>query len=254
MNKKTWVIFLTSGTLIIAALAGYLLFSSRETERKLRLAAETELSRKVAEVAEKQSQIRTLIQQKSDLEEQFNTKVAILESTVRDYDENSKALSARMESVIRESDAMKRDFQDKDKKIDELSRKVHSLEADKASLLETLNKSAAAATVKTDAPADGDTQSGEPGDPVKLGKIIVQKTSGHAARVDYIDKLNGFIVITAGSKDGIKKESVVNIVRGNKLIGKAVVQKVRAETSAAVIISEWTKEDIKIGDQVGRFS
>jgi len=263
LNKRTWVIFLVSAALVITALATYLLFTSREAEHKLRLAKEAELSIKTAEVTEKQAQVQTLIQQKSDLEEQFTTKIATLESSLKDYDENSRAINAKMESVLRENEAIKRELADKDAKIGELTRKIRSLEADKTSLLETLNKSTAAAAAKTTAAADAQSAGSgltydyvdpEALDSVKLGKIVVQKTSGRAARVDYIDKLYGFIVINAGANDGMKKDAVVNIIRGNKLIGKAVVQKIRAEVSAAVIISEWTREEVKIGDQVSRFS
>jgi hypothetical protein len=170
--------------------------------------------------------------------------------------------------VLRENESLKRDLEDKDRKIADLSRKVRSLEADKTSLLETVNKGGAklaAEGAAAAAPADAAASHEQPGlvydyvnpetlSSVKLGKIVVQKTSGRAARVEYVDKLYGFIVINAGAKDGLRPESVINVLRNNKLIGKAVVQKVRPDVSAAVIISEWTKEDVKIGDLISRFS
>lgn len=264
MTKKTWVIFLATATLLITGLSFFLLFSSRESERRLRLQKEAELSRKTVELGEKKTQIDTLIKQKGDLEEQFTARVAALESTSREHEASSRALSERMEAVLRENEALKRESAEKDRRITDLTRRVQALEKDKAALLEQISKGAEA---KSKSGASGQDDSVTPSsglvfdyaDPeslssVKLGKIIVQKTSGRAARVEYVDKLYGFIVVNAGSKDGLKNESVINIVRGNKLIGKAVVQKVRPDVCAAVVISEWTKEEIKIGDLISRFS
>lgn len=260
MNKKTWIAFFAVAATLITILAIYLLYTARENEHKLRLSKEAELSRKVAELGEKQQQILTLIKQKSELEEQFNTKISTLEASARDHDDSAKALNAKMESVLRENEALKRDIEDKDKKISELFRKIRSLEADKTQLLETINKGPAKplgseeGTGLSDAGIALDPANPEGLGSVKLGKIVVQKTSGRAARVEYIDKLYGFIVINAGSKDGLKPESVINIVRGNKLIGKAVVQKIRPDVAAAVLVSEGTKDDVKLGDLISRFS
>ncbi len=263
MSKRTWAVFLAATTFLITGFTIFLLYNSREAEKKIRVQKEVELSKKMVELTEKQGQISTLLKQKLDLEEQFHVKIASLETTIKDYEENSKAAAARMEAVLEENETLKRDLSARDKKMSDLTRRMRTLESDKTDLLESLSKKATAKATENASSAvpAGDERPAVTGDfgapevnPVKLGKIVVQKSSGRAARVEHIDKLYGFIVINAGAKDGLRANSVVNIVRGNKLIGKAVVQKVRPDISAATVMSEWTRDEIKVGDMVSRFS
>ena len=71
-----------------------------------------------------------------------------------------------------------------------------------------------------------------------------------SAQVKEIDLEKGFIIVDAGSQDGIAKNTPLNVMRGGRVIAKAVVKEVRPGTSAAVILPEWTKQDIKKDDQI----
>lgn len=85
---------------------------------------------------------------------------------------------------------------------------------------------------------------------VDLGRIIVHSATNEAARVEHVNTLYGFIVMSAGTKDGLRKDSVVNITRNNRLIAKAVIKKVRESVSSAVTLPEWTREEIRVGDMI----
>ena len=43
---------------------------------------------------------------------------------------------------------------------------------------------------------------------------------------------------------------VLNVLREDRLIAKVVVQKMRNNAAAAVMVPEWTKEDIQVGDTI----
>mgnify|MGYP001593397747 FL=1 len=62
-----------------------------------------------------------------------------------------------------------------------------------------------------------------------------------------------FVVIDAGERDGIREGSVMNIVRRNALIGKAVVRHARPGVSAAVLLPEWKKALVEKGDLITKF-
>ena len=149
----------------------------------------------------------------------------------------------------------------KDKRVSQLSRQIKDLEVDKTDLLGMLQKyesgqgsSSGNPAEKKEAPQNGvaDFYAHPEINPVELGKIVVQKSSGKAARVEHIDAVYGFVVVDAGSQDGLKKDMVLNIIRNSQSVGRAVVQKVQSHVSAAVILPEWTKEEIRVGDFVSR--
>ena len=85
---------------------------------------------------------------------------------------------------------------------------------------------------------------------VDLGRIILHRSDNQPAAVEHVNTLYGFIVLSAGTRDGLHKDSIVNITRNNRLVAKAVIKKIREEAASAVTLPEWTREEIRVGDLV----
>ena len=89
------------------------------------------------------------------------------------------------------------------------------------------------------------TKEEEPKEPTEL-----PEASRASAEVLMVDSANGFLVANVGADDGLKEGSELAILRKGRFIGKAVVRKLRPDSSAAVISPEWAPESILPGDSV----
>ncbi len=77
------------------------------------------------------------------------------------------------------------------------------------------------------------------GPPAKLeGQILV------------VNKEFAFVVINIGEKDGIKNAEVLDVYRGQELLGKVQVERIYDTMSSAIILPKVTKKEIKEGDCV----
>ncbi len=263
MNKRGPALFLVTLISALFLLLIFFLYNSKEHERKARMQKETELSQKMSELLEKETELTDLKKQKEGTEQRLNNTLSGLETTLKKADESAKILSEKIQALTEEKEALKKELEAKASQIDELSDKITALERDKSDLLNNLKKLQA----EKEAPLSEKIQKKQekkspdgPGakilhslDTIKLGKIVVQKSSGRPTEVTYVDKLYGFIVISAGTRDGLGKDSVVNIIRDNQLIGKAVVQKANKNLAAAILLSEWTQQDIQPGDLITQY-
>lgn len=260
-NKKFWAVFLPGAVALIAVLALVSLNTSRDKEKRLRIQKELELSNRMVELAEKEAALSELQQQKLELEQRLADKVSEMEAAVRNQQSINETQKRQIDTAASENGSLKKELDDKNRKINELVRRVDALESDKADLIAALKK------LETDRPGEAPADStlptprasgsvlppsGGPG-AVQLGDIIVRKSSGAAAEVQHVNPVYGFVVINAGSSDGIKAHDVINILRDNKLIARAVIQKTRGDIAAALLLPEWTNGEVRAGDRVSRY-
>ena len=261
MTNRQWGIFFFVSLILIFSLSTYWIYSSKETERKLRVQKELELSNKLLELTETQGKLSDLTKQKDDLEIQLKSKIADLEATSKDYAATIKNQTEKLDAMNQERDSLKRELQDKERKVLDLSKEVQQRNdvksdlSDKIKTLEIAKEKGAAGSSEESAESlnGADPTWASDNNTVDLGKIVVQKSSGHAAQVQQVDAQFGFIVINAGTEEGLKYNSAVNILRDKKLIGKAVVQKARQNVSAAIILPQFTKGQVKEGDVISKF-
>ena len=270
MDKRQQIIF-SAAVLIVGALAAFLFFSG-QNEHKLRMQKERELSAKLAELSQKDAEILKLTEQKKDLEEQFKVKVFEMETKIKNdetnlkkYEETANSLHAEIDRMSREKEALQNAGVSHEKEIRELKKKSESLESDRKDLLSVvsrLKKDLAEARSSLEkaqsreekAPPTVSTPRLFEMDPatnsVNLGKIVLRKSSETAARVESVDKLYQFIIISAGTRDGLRKHMVLNVLREGRYIAKVIVHKATENAAAAMIIPEWDKEDIQINDTI----
>lgn len=251
MNKQKLFSYIP---LILCLILGFLVFSLRlqkESEKSRRIQKELELSTKIGELTLAQAALGDLEKKNAQTAAELGEKIEVLEKAIKSYEENAAALSTNIESLTQEKEELSKELLAKDRTIAELSKKIQALEMDKRDLLDAAKKIQDETSVGTEEGFFGQTPTSSGAtSPVQLGQILVQKSSGNAAKVQHVDALYRFIVINAGSKDGLKREAVVHIVRDKKLVGRAVLKKVRERISSAVLLPEYSPSEIQPGDLI----
>ncbi len=72
------------------------------------------------------------------------------------------------------------------------------------------------------------------------------------ANVVIVNPEYGFVVLDAGLESGFGKNSILDVLRNGRRIGKVMITKPRDKISGAVILPEWrTRDEIRSGDIVG---
>lgn len=85
---------------------------------------------------------------------------------------------------------------------------------------------------------------------VNLGKIVVAAKAALKGKVLVVNREFEFIVVNLGSKDNLEMGAVLAVYRENNLIGRAKVEKVYENMSAATILHELRWDEISEGDIV----
>ncbi len=263
MNNRLQTILLFSLVLALG-LAAFYFYNSQSSEHRRRVQKEAELNQKLSEkeaelvrkLSEKDAMIAKLTQQKTDLETQWNAKLADMETALKNQEQNNQALSDDADRAKKQKEALEAMNADLQKDIAQLNKKIRAFQADKLDLLNSikqLQSDAEKPESAKESPAKSSSSFNPAIDSVNLGNIVVKASTGVPTRVEQVDKVYGFIVVTAGTQEGLKKNSVINIVRNDEFIAKALVQEARNNVSAAVVLPEWAKKEIKVGDLVSRY-
>ena len=257
MNRKL-IIFIALAAVLAGT--GVFLFSRKH---KIRIQKESSLAVKTAELAGLQAEMVILQKKNSEMEAVFNQKITALEAQLKENEANAKSFAEKLEALEKEKSLVMDDNLEKSKSIESLTKRINELEAARQELLNTisaLQEDKGSQQNKFNKKKEPENRpygirplSSPKIDTVNLGKIVVQKSSGRAAQVIQVNSVYNFIVVNVGSRDGVESGSIVNLVREDRLIGKAVIQKVRDNISAAVLLPEWTQESIEAGDFVTKF-
>ncbi len=279
MNPKIARILVTALMVALAVYSFVSYQSGASARKKLRL-KEQELSQKQADLSRVEAQIAELNNSLAGFQDSYQKRINSLEMSLREREGTVKVLKDQLESLKTENDAAVRDNLEKAGVISELTDSLSALRQEKEKLsenvealkknVEALKKQLQSASIHQEDMADGSsaqdkTQSAEPFgfasdkdlgakiDSVNLGEIVVSKASGRAARVQEVNSVYDFIIIDVGEREGVREGSVINIVRHNALIGKAVVRHTRPGASAALILPEWKKTPAEKGDLITKF-
>jgi hypothetical protein len=260
-NVKIWILI----TGIVVIVSGFLLYSmvrSHETEKAQFMVKIQELSGQLSELDRLKTELEAVQQQRAELEAKTQAEIAALESQLAESKRSESQLKAKLEAMVKEKEGMAQSMENNNAIITKLNKKIEALEkerdlavkeasdgpADVFSYADPLNESPS-----PELPASGTQSLGAKlaeEEIVDLGRIIVHASTHEAARVEHVNALYGFIVLSAGTNDGLSKDSVVNITRNNRLIAKAVIKKVREDAASAVTLPEWTREEIRVGDLI----
>ncbi len=248
---------------ILAAGAGVIVLASvffgansaltLQKEKNLRHQKEQELTAKMEEMGQIQVELKQLKKQKADAEGKYQAAIATHDAEIEVYKKNAKDLADKVDAMTKETTELQTALDEKKTQMEQLSKKISKLEDEKALLITESSKAAESGARPQASPgqASPDTQVlPQQSAVVDLGTIILRRSSNIPARVEHVDTLWGFVVVSGGSRDGLKLNMVLNISRNNRFIAKAVVKKVREDIASAVMLPEWAREDVKTGDLI----
>jgi len=85
---------------------------------------------------------------------------------------------------------------------------------------------------------------------VELGKIVVKPKGQKQGKIISVDKETDFVIINLGEEDGLKKDAVLSIYRGENYIGDIKVSRVLPEMSAADFVPPLKNHQVREDDQV----
>ena len=235
-------------------------------EREKRHAAERELRFTMAERDELKGQLEQVQQAKSRIEEELGhvrkdllTTQDKLSQAVASQEALSRAVEDRQKEIARvtkELDQSRTEHQELSKQVteltqerEELGRQLAELEQAKSDLESKVTQLSDQPTVELDKIVVSNPQ------PLASGAVAAVPVSAvvsspAAGQVIVINREYDFIVINLGKKQGLSIGQEFQVVRGSEVLGKVKVEKVYDELSAAAILPESQKENIREGDTV----
>ncbi len=264
-NTKIWVL-ITGIVVIISGFLLYFMVRDRETEKASFMVKIQELSGQLLEIDKLKAELERAKKERAEIEAKSQKDIAAVESLVAESKKSESLLKAKVDALLKEKESLTTYMTNNTAIVAKLNKKIESLERERDEALSNAKSDSTApprvryVDPMTDSPEPVLTATPAPGRPmgaklaeeevVDLGRIIVHPSTHEAARVENVNPLYGFIVLSAGTNDGLRKDSVVNITRNNRLIAKAVVKKAREDVSSAVTLPEWTREEIRVGDLI----
>ncbi len=105
-------------------------------------------------------------------------------------------------------------------------------------------------------PADGEAKTPPVASGNTVTKVAITSTPRQSrpvraeARVVSVNTAYHFVTLDAGSRDGLRDDMVLSILRDGKIIAKARVKQLREAVSAASLLPEFIQTEIRPGDQI----
>ena len=252
-------------------------FQSSFSERRTRIQKEKALVESLSRLSEKETEILELKKQREEAEKILNEKAVSLESalstlqgendslraSLKAQEEHVRALTDKQIALEKDRAALMEDNLERSQNVTILEKRITELESGRQELLGKIKDLENSKPSGEDRSANKG-RSGVSGelryeaptpviDPAKLGKVLVQKSTGRSAQVQHVNDVYQFVVLNAGSHDGLRKGSVINVIRADRIIAKAIVEKLKPDLSAALLVPESTLEPVQPGDFVTQF-
>lgn len=208
---------------------------------------------------ELQGQLDAAVSAKALVEQQLSETTAIkdnLEKTVEQMTRDAEALAAQIEQEKRLKESA---LAQVDQQIQELNAAKQSLEAErkeKATIKEQFKKDMnslnaqleEAKTAKESLEKKLKQTLAKKG--IKLEKIVVKPETGELiseGQVLVVNKEFDFVVINLGENDGLKVGSRLQVLKDSQILGTVEVEKIYGNMSAATIMPDIKKDQLKEG-------
>ncbi|MFH2145837.1 MAG: hypothetical protein ABII75_07430 [Candidatus Omnitrophota bacterium] len=195
-----------------------------------------------------QEQKRALMQ----VVEQRVETITALKSRIAGEERENKRLNQKLERTLKENEDVRLQLEQirvgkeaLENKIIELSRTHNSSRG--VELDRIVVEDAADTTAQSSKQAE--TSQEKPG-PNKINIVALPPPAKVEGQVLVVNKEFDFVVVNIGEKDGIKESEVLEVYRGTKLLGRVQVERIYDTMSSAVILKEFTKDEILEGDIV----
>lgn len=263
MNQRgkitVMVLGLVAGLSVVVAGTGIML---QMRERDLRMAKERELLLVKSQNQDLEQQLREAKQARGEVEEQLSRVRLDFEKMAKQVDEERQAKATLAKSV-----------DERQREIDRLGKDLEQVRSERATMAEQL------AQVKTQQDAaqkqleelqQAKTQletkvlelSNASTPTVELDKVVVsgappqpglqqaQPASAVQGQVLVINREYDFVVVNLGKNQGLGVGQELQIIRGQDVLGRAKIEKLYDELSAAAILPGAKKDMIREGDVV----
>lgn len=241
-------------SMVVAAIAIVL----QMQEREKRQAKERELQEAVIENEELQGRLQETQQAKARLEEEFT----------RTRGELSKT-QEQLVKAVEEQTALSKSVEERQQEINHLTSNLTEARSEAKQISAQLAEIQAERDAMKQQLAELETKLSElsgPSEPtVELEKVLVRddqaQTRELASVLDapqgsadgqilVVNREYDFIVMNLGKNHGLSIGQEFQVIRGNQVLGKVKVEKVYDELSAAAILPESQKDNIREGDNV----
>jgi len=261
-NAKIWILI----TGIVIIVSGFLLYSmirSKEAEKAAFMVKIQELNGRLAQIDSLKEELGEAKKEKAELEARSQDEIAALETQIANSKKTEASYKSKIDALTKEKDSLTKYMENNNAIVAKLNKKIETMQKERDEMIRSSSRESAEeiiprfvdsvdetplAGAESQTPVLGAKLADE--EIVDLGRIIVHASTNEAARVEHVNPLYGFIVMSAGTNDGLQKDSVVNITRNNRLVAKAVIKKSRESVSSAVTLPEWTREEIRVGDLI----
>lgn len=241
--------------LIVASVAAVNFYVGRDAERSKRVWAEDQIQKLTAAKEALEQERDELLKAKEALETQLsdvNTQAKTLSDQIAQEKRAREALTTELAQARRESTDIKGRLETERREkltlTDDLSKAKQSYQA-LANELTTLRQAKEALERRVKEMLS--TQAAE------AERIVVKPPSAPAApskplqgQVLVVNREFNFVVVNLGSKDGLTTGTKMAVWRADKTIGSAQVERVYENMSAATVLDEEKKGQIKEGDLV----
>jgi len=261
---------------VFSVSAGIALYIAKEAELTKRLVVEANLEDMTTEklaLDEKVAELKTLRQQ--------------LEDNLLEGKRTYQMLLEQYDSLLIEKQELRDKYSDKMKMVNELKIKIGTAAKENKKITRKLDRALEENDVikeqleqirmAKDALEERiialNRKRGTHGGGVALGKIVVEEepvkeveatqqttppkmvklpesSVSTQGQVLVVNKEFAFVVVNIGEKDGIKGSEILDVYRGNQLLGRVQVERIYDTMSSAVILPEFSKDEIKEGDIV----
>ncbi|MFH1094138.1 MAG: hypothetical protein V1739_08350 [Candidatus Omnitrophota bacterium] len=207
----------------------------QENYRKLEVDYKNGLAENETLSTKLESKMKVIATLKSELEKETNTSTNVstkLERVSRDYDD----IKAQLSQIRMAKEAL-------ENRIIQMSRKNRRDSVELEKIIVDSDRPAQAAP-------EGGTVTGVVTEAQKPAFIPLGPPARLEGQILVVNKEFAFVVINIGEKDGIKNAEVLDVYRGQELLGKVQVERIYDTMSSAIILPKVTKKEIKEGDSV----
>lgn len=216
--NKPKIIYAVLAVLLITGIIFYFL---KEKEKKLRIAAQNQLTRTIEEKKFVENRLRETVKVKEQVGGELvleKEKYSTIEKELEDKEQQIKTTLDRLE---REIVARKK-----------VEAQLMIALKEKENLEVRLNKFSQAS--KT----------------VELEKIVVKPDFATTGRIIMVNKEYAFVVVNLGSQYNIKVGDILSVYRNGEFIGKVQIERVEENMSAAAVLRDWQNVEFKETDAV----
>lgn len=227
---------------------------AKERELQYTLAENQQFQKQLEEVQQAKARVDSEL---SDVRTRLTESTAELAKVTEQREELARSVEDRQQEITR----LTKDLEQSRSEVQQATTQVTSLQSEREAMSQRL---AELERAKNELESKVLEMSGQP--TIELDKVLVGGGGGSAAalpsasplatveegkgKIMIIDREYDFVIISLGKRDGVVANQEFQVVRGDEMLGRIKIEQVHDELSAAAILPDSRKDDIREGDLV----